>query len=120
MKPRSVLAGAAVAAALILGGVAPGRAAVIGATVGTSPNQVLAAPILAPRHFLELDNESTGSPAPTIACAFGGATPALNSAGSYTIPAGGQRIWDSTWYSSWDAIACISSAAGGQLTIEYQ
>jgi hypothetical protein len=118
MNRRPLVAGATLTFALVLGGALPSRAAVIGVTVGTTPSQVLAAPTAAPRHFIEIDNEATGTTA--IACAFGGATPALNSAGSYTIPAGQQRVWNGALYRSWDPINCISAAAGTPVTIEYQ
>ncbi|MGH7090307.1 MAG: hypothetical protein ACREE4_15835 [Stellaceae bacterium] len=90
--------GTAVAAALVLGSALPSRAAVIGVTVGTAPSQVLAAPTNAPHHLIEIQNEVTGTTA--IACTFGSGTPALNSAGSYTIPAGGTMVWNGALYRS--------------------
>lgn len=118
MNYRSVLAGVAVAAALVLASAAPGRAAVIGATVGTSASTVLAAPTVKPHTFVQIQNEATDTTA--IACTFGSGTPALNSAGSYTIPAGGTMTWSGTNYRSWDPINCIAGAAGTPVTIEYQ
>lgn len=80
------------------------------ATVGTSSAQVLAA---ASRRLLAIDNESTTA---TIACAFG-ATAAINTAGSFTIPPGVTRTWRDYPVPA-DAVNCIASASSTPATVE--
>jgi hypothetical protein len=80
------------------------------ASVGTSPSTVLAA---RNRGMLVLDNESATA---TIACAFG-ATPALNTAGSWTLPPGTTRSWAGPLVPN-EALECISSASATPLTIQ--
>jgi Zn-dependent alcohol dehydrogenase len=81
-------------------------------TVGTSSAQALAAAVSV-RRFLAIDNESTTA---AVACAFG-ATAALNTAGSWTIPPGMTRTWNGTFVPS-DAVNCIAGAAGTPVTVE--
>ena len=116
MKSHSILAGAAIAAALIVASVAPGRAAVVGVTVGTTAVQVLPAPTVKPWFFIRIANEATGST--VVACTFGSGTPALNSGGSYTIAAGGSMTWQAPGFSEMDPINCIAGAANTPVTIE--
>ena len=80
------------------------------ATVGTVSVQVLAGAV---RKFLAIDNES---PSTMLACALG-STAMLNSAGSFTIPAGTTRTWDGSFVPS-DAVNCVASAAGTPVTLE--
>lgn len=84
---------------------------VLGATVGTSSTQVLAA--AAARKFLAIDNESTTA---AIACAFG-ATAALNTAGSFTIEPGWTRTWGGSFVPS-DAVNCIAASGSAPVTLE--
>jgi len=88
---------------------------VIAVTVGTSSAQALAKPVIAYR-MLAIDNESATA---NIACSFGG-TAALNTAGSYTIPAGLTRTWAAPGWTMNQAINCISDTASTPVTIEYQ
>jgi hypothetical protein len=81
-------------------------------TVGTSSATALANSVLG-RRFLAIDNESVTA---TVACAFG-ATAALNTAGSWTIPPGMTRTWNGSFVPS-DAVNCIASAAGTPVTLE--
>lgn len=67
----------------------------------------------APRQLIAISNESTTA---TIACRFGG-TAAINTAGSWTIPAGATRVWSSPPIPS-DSFKCISSAATSPATLE--
>lgn len=84
-------------------------------TVGTSSAQALAAaPLPNGRKLLAIDNESTTA---TIACRFGAAA-ALNTAGSYTIPAGAIMTWSAPSYVPADVVNCIATAAGTPVTIE--
>lgn len=83
---------------------------VTGVNVGTTSAQVLAA---APRQLLALDNESTTA---TVACAFG-AVAAINTKGSFTLPPGVTRTWNSYPVPA-DAVNCIASALATPLTIE--
>ena len=84
----------------------------IAATVGVTSAQVVAVSATR-RVIVAIDNESTSA---TIACAFG-ATAALNTAGSFTIPPGVTRVWDGTFVPS-DAINCIASAGSTPVTVE--
>jgi hypothetical protein len=81
-------------------------------TIGTSSGQALAGSALG-RRFLAIDNESVTA---TVACAFG-ATAALNTAGSWTIPPGMTRTWNGSFVPS-DTVNCIASAAATPVTIE--
>ena len=81
-------------------------------TIGTTSMQALAAAVSV-RRFLAIDNESVTA---AVACAFG-ATAAINSAGSWTIPPGMTRTWNGTFVPS-DAVNCIAGAANTPLTIE--
>lgn len=81
------------------------------ATITNSSVQYVAA--AAAHTILDIKNESTTA---TIACAFG-ATAAINTAGSYTIPPGWHRSWEGSYVPS-DAVNCISSAATSPATIE--
>lgn len=94
--------------------VTPAASAVTGsvaaATITNSSAQVVAA---ASRKLLAIDNESTTA---TIACAFGG-TATVNTAGSYTIPPGYTRTWNSYPVPA-DAVNCISTAATSPATVE--
>ena len=67
----------------------------------------------ASRRLLSIDNESATA---TIACAFG-ASAALNTAGSFTIPPNFTRTWTAYPVPA-DAVNCISSAATSAATIE--
>lgn len=85
-------------------------------TVTSASAQALAASV-GPRTYLAIDNESTTA---DIACSFGGAA-ALNTAGSYTIPAGATRVWGPVGVGrplSGAAINCISGATSSPATIE--
>jgi hypothetical protein len=62
----------------------------------------------APRQMLAIDNESSSA---NIAISFGG-TAALNTAGSWTIPAGMTRSWSGPFVPS-DAVNCITSGGSG-------
>lgn len=68
--------------------------------------------------YLSIDNESTTA---TIACAFGNGSAAINTAGSYTVPAGATRVWDfgprQNILPSGN-LNCISSAATSPATID--
>jgi hypothetical protein len=65
---------------------------------------------------LSIDNESTTA---AIACAFAGATATLNTAGSYTIPAGMTRVWQlGRGLLPPGALNCVSAAATSPATIE--
>lgn len=85
---------------------------VTAATVGTSSKQILP-PAPTGRILLAIDNESTSA---TIACALG-STAALNSAGSFTIPAESTRVWDGNFVPS-DAVDCIADGASTPVTLE--
>jgi hypothetical protein len=77
----------------------------MGVTISATSTQVLAS---SARTLVGIDNESASV---TIACAFG--VPAvLNSAGSFTIPAGMTRTWRDYPLPT-EAMNCISSAGGG-------
>lgn len=68
--------------------------------------------------YLSIDNESSSS---AIACAFAGATAALNTAGSYTIGAGQTRVWQFQPAGGLlppGALNCISAGASTPATIE--
>jgi Zn-dependent alcohol dehydrogenase len=91
---------------------ASGPAGASGCIVGTSSAQCAAA--VAGRRLLAIDNES---PTATIACAFGNMTPALNTAGSWTIPPQSVRDWSGSYVPN-DAVNCVASAAGTPVTIE--
>ena len=80
------------------------------ATITSTSAQVLAG---ASRKLLAIDNESLTA---SIACAFG-ATAVLNTAGSFTIPAGSTRTW-SAYPVPADAVNCISSVASSPATVE--
>ncbi len=101
--PNSIPAGANT-----IGSVFPAPSASTGtvsaATITTSSTQFLAA--ASSRTLLAIDNESTTA---TIACRFG-ATAALNTAGSFTIPAGATRTWNS-YPVPIEAVNCIASAS---------
>ena len=81
-------------------------------TLGATSTQVIAGSVNG-RRFLAIDNESVTA---TVACAFG-ATAALNSAGSWTIPPGMTRTWNGGFVPS-DTVNCIASAAGTAVTVE--
>lgn len=91
---------------------ASGPAGATGCIVGTSSTQCAVA--MASRRLLAIDNESATT---TIACAFGNMTPALNTAGSWTIPPQSVRDWSGSYVPN-DAVNCIASAAGTPVTIE--
>lgn len=59
-------------------------------TVGTGSTACLNANTTAPYRAITVDNESTTA---TIAVTDDGTTPAINTAGSYTIPPGQTRSW---------------------------
>lgn len=81
-------------------------------TLTSTSTAVIAA---GPKKFIAIDNESGST---SIACSFGG-TAALNTAGSFTIPPGSTRVWNSVWIPS-DAVQCISGAASSAATIQVQ
>jgi hypothetical protein len=93
---------------------APAQSAVTGsvsaATITNSSASILSA---ASRRLLAIKNESATA---SIACAFG-ATAALNTAGSFTIPPLNLLIWRSYPVPA-DAANCISSVASSPATVE--
>ncbi len=82
-----------------------------GATIGTASSVALAARTGQQRD-LTLRNESTSA---MIAVAFG-STPALNTAGSFTLGPGDSLTWSGN-YVPLDTVNAIASAAGASLTI---
>lgn len=70
------------------------------------------------RQFLAIDNESATI---AIACAFGGAA-AVNTGGSWTIPAGATRTWPAVPGGPvpTDAINCIAASGSPTITIQVQ
>ena len=68
------------------------------------------------RSQLAIDNESATY---AVACAFG-ATAALNTAGSWTIPAGMTRTWPavSGGFVPSDTVNCIAGAASTPISIQ--
>lgn len=88
-----------------------GAAGALACTVGTPSVQCAAA--VTSRKLLAIDNESASA---TVACAFG-ATPALNTAGSWTIPPGDSRSWSGAFIPN-DQVNCIAGAASTPVTVE--
>lgn len=90
---------------------------VLAVTVGTSSAQALAA-ATATRSFLLIQNLSNSA---NIACRFGAAA-ALNTAGSFMIPAGQTFSWDLRDPNQFalpnTAVNCIASAASTPVTIQ--
>ena len=74
--------------------------------LGATPNAV---------SLLAIDNESATI---AIACSFGSETTAsVNTAGSFTIPAGFTRVWQGLYVPT-DQINCISASSTADMTIE--
>ena len=88
-------------------------ATITAVSVGVTSAKALGAAAPAGRVLLAIDNESASA---TVACAFG-ATAALNTAGSFTIPPGVTRVWDDAFIPN-DQINCIASAVATPVTIE--
>lgn len=94
----------------VMNGVSAVTGTVSAKTITNSSAQVLAA---SSRQLLAIDNESATA---SIACAFG-ATAALNTAGSFTLPPQSTRTWTSYPVPA-AAVNCISSAATSPATVE--
>lgn len=82
-------------------------------TAGTSSSTALAAAVHN-RTLIAIDNESASA---SIAVCFGSCTPALNTAGSFTIPPGQTRTWRGPYVPA-DQINVIASAASTPVTVE--
>jgi hypothetical protein len=88
-------------------------------TIGTTPVQVVAA-FASPgvqRRLIIIDNESAST---AIACAWDGATPAVNSAGSFTIAGGSRMVWAAANVTFGSAISCIAASASTPVTVQVQ
>jgi hypothetical protein len=82
-------------------------------TVGTSASVCIAARAAVPYRYIEIDDASATA---TIACTIDGTTPALNTAGSFTITAGTQRIFAAANVTFGGPLTCIASAASTPVT----
>ena len=89
-----------------------GNPTISGVTIGTSSAKALAAPPPpALRSYLLIENESASA---SIACSFGG-TAAINSAGSFLLGPGVQRVWLPGTAPQGD-VNCIASGAATPAT----
>jgi hypothetical protein len=103
------------ATAILIAASAPAFAAPC--TVGTSPIVCLAAKTTHPYRLMVVDNESTTA---TIACTDDGTTPAINTAGSYTMPLGTTRTWSAANVEFIGPLTCIASGAATPVTVKGQ
>lgn len=88
------------------------------ATIGTGAVTVANASTTKPYKAITIDNESTSA---TIACTDDGTTPAINTAGSWTIAPGLTRQWPTGPEVSYgSAIQCIASASSTPVTVKAQ
>jgi hypothetical protein len=99
--------------ALGLGIAMPSWAGQYAVTLGTTYSSL---PIPVSRSFLSIDNEAAAG-GNAIACAFFGATPAINAAGSWTIPAGFTRTWRQPNVPG-STVNCVASGANTPVTVE--
>lgn len=79
-------------------------------TLTTSPTTVVAAGY---HKLVAVDNES----AVAVACSYIG-TPAVNTAGSWTIPAGSTRTWSSEAAIPKTVLQCVAASATAAVTVE--
>lgn len=96
---------------------AAGLSGSCGATIGTGAVTVLSAKTTSGWRLMLVDNESTSA---TIACTDDGTTPAINAAGSYTIPPGGTRVWQASNVVFAGPMICLASAGSTPVTVKGQ
>lgn len=93
---------------------ASGAATVTSVTVGTAAVTAAIPKSVYRRTFLSISNESATA---TVAFSLGSTTPAINTAGSWTLAAGASYRWDGSFVPM-DQVNLIASASSTPVTIE--